>query len=155
VFEVKGRELRPFAGPEIPLPPDQDQELLARFEGWRAVTAGSLIEFIVWEWLVNKKRQVPGVDFVYGWAIFGGRTQFGGYVLDFLFPLQKMGWRIQGLRWHRTNPDDRARDQIAAQLLESRGIKVVDLWEDSILTRTEFTLQKAWQGESVDQWRRN
>ena len=149
VVERKGRELRPLAPVEVPMPPDQDEVLLARWEAWRALTGGSLPEYIVWQWLVNKKKQVPGVDFLYQHPMFGGRTAFGGYLVDYFFPGRRMGWRVMGLRWHRTNPDDRARDSIAKQLLSSEDILIIDLYEDDLMTRDTFTLEKAWRGESV------
>ena len=108
---------------------------------------GSVLEFIVWKWLVQKKKQVEGVDFLYQHPIFGGRTSFGGYLLDFFFPGRSEGWRVNGLRYHRTHPDDRARDKIAAQLLESQGIRVIDLWEDALLTYPDRVLALAWEGQ--------
>jgi hypothetical protein len=132
------------------MPPEEDEQVLARFASWKATYNGSLPEFIVWEWLVNKKKQRPGIDFIYQHPIFGGRTAFGGFVLDYFFPLQKMGWRVQGLRWHDTNPDDRARDQLAKMLLTSRGILVVDLYEDDLLMRPDLALNLAWQGQQAN-----
>ena len=81
VFERQGLELRPLAGPDIPLPPDQDAELQARWQAWQEQVdpVGSLPEFIVWEWLVNNKRQRAGIDFMYQHPLMGGRTEFGAY----------------------------------------------------------------------------
>jgi len=132
------------------MPSDVEEDRLARYAAWRAQTNGSLLEFIVWEWLVGKKKQIPGVDFVFQHPVFGGRTQFGGYLLDFYFPLQRMGWRVMGLRWHRTNPDDRARDNLAKQLLSSKGMRVIDLFEDDLMERPDFVLNKAWRGEQAN-----
>lgn len=143
----EGEPPPPPTPPEIPMTPDQDEALLARWEAWRAQTNGSLPEYICWEWLTGKKRQIPGVDFIYQYAVFGGRTQFGGYVADFWFPQMRMVWRVMGLRWHRTNPNDRARDLVAKQLLSSGGMVVVDLYEDDLFTRPTFVLNKAWQGQ--------
>jgi len=150
ITEREGLELRPLAGPEIPLPPDQDQTLQDKWQAWNATIGGSLPEFIVWDWLVNTKKQKEGLDFVYQWPIFGGRTAFGGFVIDFIFPLQQMGWNVQGLRWHTSNPDDRARDMIAKQMLASRGLKIIDLYEDDLLTRPTLVLEGAWRGEQVN-----
>ena len=150
VAERKGLELRPLAGPEIPMPPEQDQALADRAAAWMAAYHGSLPEFVVWDWLVGTKKQRPGVDFIYQSPIMGGRTSFGGFVADFYFPLQQMVWNVQGLRWHWSNPDDRARDMIAKQLLAGRGIVLLFLWEDDILVRPGLTLEKAWRGEQLN-----
>jgi len=149
VAERKGLELRPLAGPEIPMPPEQDQALADRAAAWMAAYHGSLPEFIVWDWLVGTKKQRDGLDFLYQYPVMGGRTAFGGFVLDFWFPLQQMGWNVQGLRWHWSNPDDRARDMIAKQMLASRGLKIIDLYEDDLLVRPDLVLAMAWRGEQV------
>lgn len=149
VFERKGLALRPLAGPEIPLPGEQDEQLRARWEAWRAIYFGSLPEFIVWEWLKNKKRQVEGRDFIYQWSVFGGRTAFGGFVLDFYFPARALGWMVQGLRYHLTNPDDRSRNQVAKQILAAQELTVIEIWEDDLMTRPDFVLELAWQGQAA------
>lgn len=144
-FEEEGRELRPLAGPEIPIPPEQDEALLARYEIWRARWNGSLPEFLVWEFLVITKKQVPQVDFVFQHPLFGGRTRFGGYVLDYYFPNRLEGWRVMGERFHLEQPEDRARDAIMRVQLMAQGMKVIDLWEDDLMTRRDFVLQLAWE----------
>src|SRR3990167_11221196 len=145
-FEVGGRELRPLAGPEIPIPPEQDEDFLARYEVWRSFTAGSLPEYIVWEFLIFRKKQVPGLDFVYQSPLLGGRTEFGGFILDFYFPLRSAGWRVQGKFYHFLTPGDRARDTISRAIFEGRGIQIIDLWDDDLLTRPIFVLEAAWEG---------
>jgi len=152
-FTEKGLTLRPLKGPSIPLPADQDTALEDRANAWLATHGGSLLEFIAWDWLVGKKHQIENVDFVMQYPVMGGRTAFGGFISDFYFPGLKMVWNINGLRWHWVNTDDRARMGIAKLLLASRGILSVDLWEDSLLTRADFVLEKAWHGEGVDNWR--
>lgn len=149
IAERAGLELRPLAGPEIPMPPEQDQALADRAAAWMAAYNGSLPEFIVYEFLTLKKKQRDGLDFLYQYPVMGGRTSFGGFVLDFWLPLQQMGWNVQGLRWHWSNPDDRARDMIAKQMLSSRGLKIVDLYEDDLLVRPDLVLNMAWRGEQV------
>ena len=148
-FQVAEIEIRPLAGPDIPLPPEGDEEVRRRFDVWRARTSGSLPEFIVYEWLTFVKKQVEGVDYLFQHPLLGGRTEFGGFVLDFYFPIKRTGWRIQGERFHLLQTRDRARDAIAKALLEGRGIKTLDLWEDDILTRTNFVLNSAWEGREL------
>ena len=146
VAERKGLELRPLAGPEIPMPPEQDQALADRAAAWMAAYNGSLPEFIVYEFLTLKKKQREGLDFLYQNPIFGGRTSFGGYVADFVFPQRKQIWNVLGLRWHLLHTEDRARDLVAKQMLTSRGYLVLSLWEDSLLTSPDHVLELAWQG---------
>lgn len=147
-FERSGLELRPLAGPEIPITEEQEEAMLARFEAWRAETNGSLPEFIVWEFLTINKQQTHGVDFIYQHPLFGGRTRFGGYILDFFFPLRREGWNVQGERFHLEAPVSRARDAIMKIQLMGEGLKLIRLWEDDLLTRPDFILNLAWEQSS-------
>ena len=148
-----GRELRPLRGPEVPLPSDQEAVRVARWEAFRARTAASYPEFICYEWLVLKKKLKPNTDFVFQSPIFGGRTAFGGFVLDFYFPDRRMAWFVQGLRYHFTKTTDRARDILAVAAVSARGINVVQLFEDYIITREEYTLVHAFRGEQISRRR--
>ena len=152
-FRVPGLafELRPLTGPAIDIPAEQDEELQARFEAFKAGLGQliSLPEFIAFEFLLYKKQQIENVDFTFQSPILGGRTEFGGFVLDFFIIGPRYGWRIQGERWHLLQPASRARDDVARALLESDGIRVIDLWEDDVITRSDFVLEKAWMGEQV------
>ncbi len=142
--EREGRALRPLAGPEIPIPPEQDEALLQRYEVWRASWNGSLPEFLVWEFLVITKKQQHDFDFLFQHPVFGGRTRFGGYILDYFLIHRQEGWRVQGERWHLEQPQDRARDAIMRAQLTSQGVRVLDLWEDDLMTRRDFVLNLAW-----------
>ena len=148
-FRVGGLEIRPLAGPDIPIPANEDEDLIRRYELWHARTNGSLPEFIVYEFLVFKKKQIENVDFIFQHPLLGGRTEFGGFVLDFFFPLRSEGWRVMGERYHLLQPADRARDLIAEGILESRGIQVIDLWEQDLLVRADYVLELAWRGQEV------
>lgn len=150
-FRLGGLEIRPLAGPDIEIPGTEDEDLLRRYQVWHARTNGSLPEFIVYEFLVFKKKQIEGVDFFFQHPLLGGRTEFGGFVLDFFFPLRSAGWRVMGERYHLLQAQDRARDLIAKQLLESRGIQIIDLWEGDLLVRAEYVLKLAWEGREVQQ----
>ena len=143
-FERAGRELRPLSGPDIPIPGDQDEDKLQRYQSWRATFNGSIPEFIVWEFLTLRKKLVNGVDFVFQHPLLGGRTRFGGFILDFFFPLRNEGWRIQGERFHLLTPESRARDRVSRIILENRGIRIIDLFETDLLTRPEFVLALAF-----------
>lgn len=149
-FSTGGLELRPLAGPDIPIPKTEDEDFIRRYNAWVSrVGQGSIPEYIVWEFLVYIKKQIENVDFVFQSPLFGGRTELGGFVLDYYFPLKETGWRIQGERFHLLFAQDRARDILSRALLEGRGIRVLDLYEDDLLTRAAFTLNAAWEGREL------
>ena len=151
------RELRPFKPPppevKVPKISDEADELQARWDRWRSRReghgTGSILEFICWEYLVLKKKQILNVDFIYQFPLLGGRTQFGGFVADFYFPLKYMVWNPAGLRFHQTQTRDRARDLLARTILANKGIRLIYLYEDDLLSRPDFTLNKAWEGIQV------
>ncbi len=134
----------PLTGPKIKVSGEQDAALLARFEVWRATWNGSLPEFIVFEFLTLNKKQRVNSDFFFQAPLFGGRTRFGGFLLDFYFPLKREGWRIQGERFHLVKPRERGKDMLARQKLEERDIRILDLWEGDLLERPLFVLELAW-----------
>jgi very-short-patch-repair endonuclease len=142
-------EPRPPAGPEIPIPPEQDEALLARYEAWKSQWNGSLVEFIVWEYLTIQKKQTHGTDFIFQAPFLGGRTLYGGFIADFAFPLRNEIWMVQGIRWHLQQPADRAKTFMAEAQLSAMGWKVLELWEDDILERPLFVLDLAWE-QSAD-----
>lgn len=143
-FERRGVELRPLAGPEIPVPEEQEEAFLARYELWRTATGGSLPEFIVWEFLTLNKKLQPDFDFVFQAPFLGGRTLFGGFIADFYFPNRQEVWMVQGIRWHLEQPADRAKTAIAKAQLAAQGFKALELWEDDLLERPDFVLNLAW-----------
>lgn len=136
--------ISPLAGPSIPIPPEQEENFEARYDAWRSVWNGSVPEFIVWEYLTIQHQLDPLRDFHFQDPVFGGRTKHGGFVVDFAFPSRQEAWRVQGLRFHLLFPTDRARDALSKVVLSSRGWKVLDLYEDDLLTRPNFVLDKAW-----------
>jgi hypothetical protein len=140
---LAGRKV--LQGPKIPISAEQDENLLARFEAWRATWNGSLPEFITFEFLTLQKKQVPNVDFFFQHPLFGGRTRFGGFLLDFFLVSRREGWRIQGERYHLLKPVDRARGRIARAKLMAEGLTIVDLWESDLLERPLFVLTLAWE----------
>lgn len=134
---------------EVPIPIGAEAERQARWAVFRQKTQASYPEFIAYEWLRDVKKRVPDVDFYFQYSFLGGRTSFGGFVLDFFFPIDKIAWFIQGLHFHYTNPDDRGRDIMAIQVVASRGVNVVQVFEDDIIQRTEYTLDRAYLGQQI------
>ena len=75
---------------------------------------------------------------------FGGRSVKGGQVADIF--IRNMGnngtvVRVQGEYWHRREGSE-ARDDAQSLLLMSRGIRVVDVWENDIKTRLSWVIEQ-------------
>jgi len=135
-----------IVAPDVPSP---DEVLLDRYNAWGGAGTGTLPEFIAYDWLVTRKRLTPNVDFVFQSSQFGGRQALGGAIVDFIFPLLFIVWRIQGERFHLLEAKNRAKDTVQRLQLLSYGYTVVDLWADDLLTRAEFVLQAAYEGREA------
>lgn len=136
--------------PAVDMPADPEDERKARWQNFNStVRHASYPEFICYEWLQTNKKLEPDIDFVFQYPVLGGKTQFGGFVLDFYIGPRNMAWFIQGLEFHYVDARDRARDRLAKAIVSDRGILVVELFEDDILQRTTRTLESAWNGVQV------
>lgn len=135
--------------------PSEAQLTEERWRRWQespaAVGKGSasILEFMVWEFLVQKKKQIENVDFIYQYPLLGGRTQFGGFVADFYFPTRQEVWNPAGMQFHWTKTRHRGKDILARALLGGKGIKLIYLWEDDLMNRPAYTLESAWRGEEL------
>lgn len=134
--------------PEIAIKrtPSQAETEEAEYQAWGR---GTKPEYIVWRYLVYHKKLKEGVDFEFQANIFGGRRLYGGIVLDFLFPLLNMAWRVQGEQFHQLLVKDRVHDMITRIQLEQQGLIVVDLWVRDLLSRPKYVLDLAWNGQEV------
>jgi hypothetical protein len=110
---------------------------------------GTRPEFIVWRYLVYRKHQVEGTDFIFQSSQFGGKRLFGGVVIDFWLLNLNMVWRVQGERFHKLEVADRVDDMAERLQMEQRGYVVVDLWVEDLNTRASYVLDLAWQGQEV------
>ena len=142
-FELLGRKIDPF-GSDIPIQDVQNEDFLRRYSEWRARFNGSVPEFIVWEFLTKTKGLKHGLDFDFQSPFFGGRTIFGGFIADFVFPDKREIWRVNGERFHLMKPRDRAKDALAKVQFIQDGFIVIDLWEDDLFTRARFVLNLAF-----------
>ena len=149
------RALPPTPFKPLEDPPDEDKIREERWRAWQQSPAAkgkgsaSMLEYMVWDFLVNKKKQIEDVDFIYQYPLMGGRTQFGGFVADFYFPLRREVWNPAGLEFHWTTAQHRAKDIISRVVLASRGIKEIFLWETDLMNRPEYTLEQAWMGREL------
>lgn len=151
-FQAGGREIRPFKGTGFPVPGDPEEEFQLAFQAWkieRANGVGSVLEYIVYNFLVFTKHQIDGIDFEYQSSSGGGRTEFGGFVIDFLLPSRGLALQPEGARWHLLEPTDRARLLIEQAILAGRGIRAIYLWEQQLLTSPDYVLEAAWRGNQL------
>jgi very-short-patch-repair endonuclease len=139
----------PLPPPQIPVP-STETAFIARYQSWGGIGRGTIPEFIAWSWLVDKKKLKENIDFLFQSSQFGGRRVLGGQVVDFLLIRQNVVWRIQGEFFHLRDPNKRAQDVTQKIKLIGQGYRVVDLWGVDLLTRPDFVLEKAYNGQEID-----
>ncbi len=148
------RDKFPGNAPDIPIPaPDPIPDYADRLAMWqRMFPMISDLEFIILDYLTRKKGWKLGLQFEYQSAIYGGRTKYGGFVVDF-FVRPNLVLQPQGERWHLQQPEDRARLRLESMMLTSRGLTVVYLWESDLLSRPDYTIELALRGQGLNTFR--
>jgi len=127
--------------PEIP-------DIVRRYLRWESRWGGTFPEFLVFDWLVRKGLE-PDEDFYFQSSRMGGRQLYGGAVVDFDFPSQRMAWRVQGEFFHIGNPAKEASDIMQKMSLSTAGYIVVDIFVQDVLERLNWVLTHAMNGEQV------
>jgi hypothetical protein len=114
-----------------------------------AITAGTVPELLVYDWLTRK-----GIPFEFQVEVQGGRQNHGGSVVDFIVHSgRNWAWRIQ--TWYHTLPEKRARDAIQRKLIEGALVQgyqidgVVDCWDQRLYVDKENTLTQATVGIEI------
>jgi very-short-patch-repair endonuclease len=147
------RDKFPGIQPKPGVPDIFQDDFFDRYAAWKALpqhAAASIPEFIVYDYLTRRKKWTEGNEFVYQYALVGGRTLYGGYVGDFFIRSTNAVWNIQGLRFHLLNVKDRAKVELQKMDLTKRGFKVLSLWEDDLLERPEYTIEAALNDQETN-----
>lgn len=152
--KARGRSVRrvkstPLSPPSIPVP-TTEESFIARYERWGGIGRGTVPEFIAYQWLTDNKKLKENLDFLFQSSQFGGRRTFGGAVIDFLIIRTSTAWRIQGEFFHLRDPSKRAQDLVQKMRLTAQGFRVIDIWGNDLLTRPDYVLERAYNGQEVD-----
>lgn len=105
---------------------------------------GTLPEFIVFQTLVRLGFE-PGIDFSFQSALFGGRFEKGGVIIDFLFfNPPDLAINVQGTFFHEGQGVTTInRDRIARAQLAGQGITLIFIDEEDIRTDPEAFVRDA------------
>ena len=110
--------------------------------GWK----GSKPEWSIY-WAAERLGYKDGVNVFYQSPYAGGRLNRGGAVIDFVFPFENIGVRVQGVYFHYAKGGDtRAFDQLQKIEIESSGMRVIDIDEDDALRAPVSYLRDALAG---------
>jgi len=138
--------------PALPEPavkmPEEIPDIMRRYLLWESEWSGTFPEFLVFRWL-EKKNLSPNADFYFQSSRMGGRQLWGGCVVDFDFPSERLAWRIQGEFFHVGNPAKEASDIMQKMSLSTKGYIVVDIYAQDVLERLDWVLTHAINGEQA------
>lgn len=110
------------------------EELLRRYRTWGGQPRGSIVEFLVYEFLERKKKLKEGRDFYFNPPVFE-------------IPLISSAWFVGREEPYAPNEE--------AELLRieigylQQDMNFVFLKSKDILERTEYVLSQAWMGNEI------
>lgn len=102
----------------------------AEWRVWRVKFGGSFPEFLIFRELLRASLKL-GVDFDFQSSQFGGRSQLGGAVVDFIL-FTGIAGRVQGEFFHFRTSANRIASLIQRIQLEAAGFVVVDMLANEI-----------------------
>lgn len=101
----------------------------------KSLIKGTLPERIVFMWLVVHNF-VSGIDFDFQSSLEGGRLEFGGIVVDFLFERLKLILQVQGPTHNQLLRKQKDNEQ--RMILASYGYQVLEIDDDIIYNEARF-----------------
>ncbi len=97
----------------------------AEWAVWKVRWGGTFPEFLIFRELLRASLK-PNEDFEFQSSVFGGRSQLGGAVVDFIL-FTGIAGRVQGEFFHFRTADNRIASLIQRIQLEAAGFVVVDM----------------------------
>jgi len=102
----------------------------------------SSLEKLVFGWLTRHK-----IPFTAQQKMFG-TMEIGSAVVDFILTERQIAIRCMGGYWH-SGLQASGRDRLGKEKLMEAGYVVVDCWEDDLMRRLDFTMERAITGEEL------
>lgn len=106
---------------------------------------GSDPEYYVYRAILRTGR-AEGLDFQYQKNVFGGRTQRGGIIPDFLIYIPRVGINVQGARFHTPPFGSVALDRMQRVQLEKSGLRMEFISEKEAQLRADDAVREAIAG---------
>ena len=102
----------------------------AAWQQWKIKWGGTFPEFLIFRELLRLSLK-PGEDFEFQSSQFGGRSQLGGAIVDFVL-FTGIAGRVQGEFFHFRTASNRIASLIQRIQLEGAGFIVVDMLASEI-----------------------
>ncbi len=108
--------------------------------------AGSKPEWAIYWALTQSLKMVEGEDFYYQWDVYGGRTQYGGAVVDFFVPDLMVAIGVQSKFYHSQVVAQRMQDEMIRMSLEGDGVRLVYIDETDAINDPVYYTKEALAG---------
>ena len=118
-------------------------DFIQNYGDWRAgYPDGTVLDFLVWTYLVKTKQWQNHYEFEFHYPLLGGQAK-----ADFYIHYDRLVWQIKGFIYGQRRNDALASAQEA--LMRKQRYKIVSLYEDDLIYRTDYTLENALNGQQA------
>jgi hypothetical protein len=107
--------------------------------------AGSTPEWTVY-WALTQLGYKPDYDFVYQSPQAGGRLEYGGAVIDFYFPEERLAINVQSRYYHYQQAESIMHDAMQRAMMEGWGIRMIYIDEADALANPTYFVKEAIAG---------
>lgn len=107
--------------------------------------SGSIPEWLIF-WAFLQLGYEEGPDFTYQAPVFGGRAEYGGAVLDFVFPALGIAVNVQSVRYHYETGVDKMKDEFIRAAVEAWGTTLIFIDEEDARRSPVYYAKEALAG---------
>ena len=136
-------EQNPATQQEDPSAKFKTPDFLQAYSEWHSqYPRGTVLDYVVWSYLVNVKQWQNHYEFEFKYPVMHGQA-----TADFYIHYDRLVWQVKGAIYGVTRNDSLAQAQEA--LMRKEHYHVVRLSESDLLWRPEYTFQQALMGREV------
>jgi hypothetical protein len=116
---------------------------IQNYGDWRAAyPQGSVLDFLVWTYLTQTKQWQNHYQFEFKYPIMGGQAH-----ADFYVHVDRIVMQVKGFVYGERRNDALSTAQEA--LMRKQRFRVVSLYEDDLIYRTDYTIENALTGQQA------
>ncbi len=101
-----------------------------------------MLDYIVWEYLTAQKQWENHYQFEFKYSLMGGQAK-----ADFFIHENNLVWNTKGFLYGQMS--DSPMTALQEKLLQNNRFRVVRLYEDDLIYRTDYTIKQALNGQQA------